>query len=97
MKLFVYSNNYITFAVQLTTRTAARRITERNIMNKKELKTLDEVGEFLGIDLGESQYRDAIIENNSIDNGEINVIFSFIERKEPLYLSIVQIEDIFNL
>jgi hypothetical protein len=66
-------------------------------MNKKELKTLDEVGEFLGIDLGESQYRDAIIENNSIDNGEINVIFSFIERKEPLYLSIVQIEDIFNL
>jgi hypothetical protein len=40
LKLFVYSNNYITFAVQLTTRTVARRITERNIMNTNFYKQL---------------------------------------------------------
>jgi len=56
---------------------------------------LDEIASFLGISVDE--YREAIEINLSLDNGLVNVCFTFVKKSSPLYKSIVRVTDIFEI
>lgn len=64
------------------------------LFNNKQVK-LDEISNFL--DVSVDYYRDEILESCSLDNGHVNFCFDFINKKDPLYNSIVQVTDIFEL
>ena len=64
------------------------------LFNNKQVK-LDEISNFL--DVSVDYYRDEILESCSLDNGHVNFCFDFINKEDPLYNSIVQVTDIFEL